>query len=115
MAQNDVEAQHTILVTDPENRNIAAHVVYTLNKLLRCLRHFRAVGEGEIARDLLLQGDRRGGTGGSGFGVQSTRVDFNASNAKQPLRTATQARVQSLAENGTGGLLTDRLGRSIGK
>jgi len=40
-----IKTNHTVLVAEPDNRDVAGHVVYDLNDLLRGLRDVSAIGQ----------------------------------------------------------------------
>ena len=76
-----VEADHSVLVTGAEDRDVFANVVLALDNLLRSLRHVLTVSKCEVVRDLLLDGDL-GTASGVGFGVEPLRVDFYFADAE---------------------------------
>ena len=83
--EENVEADHAVLVTDREDGNVARDVVFALNNLLRSLRDFGAVREREIAGYLLLEGDCGRGAGRRSFGIQTIGIYFDSSDAEQAL------------------------------
>src|SRR5713226_1267356 len=53
----DVDAERAVLIAQSHNRDIAIDVVLHLDHLLLRGAHVRNVGDGQVARDLLFDGD----------------------------------------------------------
>src|SRR5207248_8620141 len=54
-----VDAESSVLIPQPHNGDVPVHVVLHLNNLLLRRAHIRNVSDGEVARNLLLDGNAR--------------------------------------------------------
>src|ERR1019366_5262494 len=98
-----VEADHSVLVAQRHDRNIPRHVVFHLDDLLIGNRDVGAVGEGEVARHLLLDGDLRPSNHGS-LTSQTLGIDLDPAGSEQALQAAVDGAVESLIDQQVGGL-----------
>lgn len=103
-----IEADHAILVSRADHRDIAREIVLSPDDLLRTLRDIGAIAEREVVGELLLDGDLRSASGWVGFGGESLRVDLDAADSKQALHAAGGGGVQRLVQN-QGGSVTGKL------
>src|SRR4029077_20667692 len=55
----NVDAKRSVLIAQPNNRNISVHVVFHLNDLLLRRTDIRNISDGEVASNLLLDGNAR--------------------------------------------------------
>src|ERR1700674_2347329 len=54
-----VDSKRSVLIAQPDNRDVSVHVVFHLNDLLLCRAHVRNISDREISRNLLLDGHAR--------------------------------------------------------
>src|SRR6266478_7085414 len=87
-----VETDHSVLVAQRHDRNVPGYVVLHLDDLLVRNGNVGAVGQGEIARDLLLDCDLRTANH-VGFTGQSLRIDLDAARSEQALQPAVDGAV----------------------
>lgn len=85
MAEKHIEANHAVLVADGHDGYVTRDVVFALYHLLRRLRDLGAVGERQIAGNLLFEGNCWRGPSRRGFGIQPIRINFDSSNTKEAL------------------------------
>ena len=104
-----VETDHSVLVAQRHDRNVPRHVVLHLDDLLVGNGDVGAVGEGDIARHLLLDGDLRPSNHG-GFTGQALGIDLDAAGSEQTLQAAVDGAVESLIDEQVGGLSAEPKG-----
>lgn len=85
MAEKHIEADYAVLVADGDDGNVTRYVVFALYNLLRRLRDLGAVGERQIAGNLLLEGNCWCRARRRGFGIEAIGIDFDSSNTKEAL------------------------------
>src|SRR5713101_2386293 len=56
-----VDAKRSVLIAQPDNGYVSVHVVFHLNDLLLRRTHIRNISNGEVASNLLLDGNARRG------------------------------------------------------
>src|SRR5260370_20129511 len=97
-----VETNDSVLVAQRHDGNSPRDVVLHLDDLLAGNGDVGAVGQGEIAGHLLLDGDLRS-SNHVGFAGQSLRIDLNAACPEQTLQAAVDCAVESLIDQQVGG------------
>src|ERR1035438_4357612 len=109
----EVETHDSILVAQSHDRNRSRDVILQLDDLLARNRDIGAVGERNIARDLLLDGDLRA-SNHARFRRQALRIDFDPAGSKQALEPAVDGAVERLIDEQVGGVSAKSERRSAG-
>src|SRR6201993_4428288 len=98
LADDQVEANHAVLVAGADYRDVLAGVVLALINLLGGLRNILAVGQREVVNNLLLDGDLRA-PGGVGFGVKALGIDFDFADPQQLLHTIAHGGIERFTQD----------------
>src|SRR5882724_2561845 len=92
-----IEADHAILVAQGHDRDVSRYVVFHLNNLLRGHRHIRAVGDRQVACDLLLNRHLRPVDYVS-LARQALRIDLDPADSKQTLYPTADCGIERLID-----------------
>src|SRR3982751_783438 len=81
LADLHIETDDSVLVAQGHNRHVPGDVIFNLDDLLAGNRNVRAVGNGQIAGDLLFDCDLRPSYD-VGFTSQPLRIDLDSTDPK---------------------------------
>src|SRR5579885_2240323 len=103
-ADFDVDAEGAVLVAEGDDGDVAVDVVFDLDDLLLGGGDIGFVGDGEIAGDLLLDGDAGAGVlvGGGGAEADKAGIDAEAGDAKEAFEAAADLAGDGFGEEGGG-------------
>src|SRR5258708_980131 len=108
-----VDAEGAVVVAEGDDGRSAVDVVLDLDNLLLGGADVADVGDGEVASDLLFDGDAGGGVlfGAAGGKFGKARADANAGNAEEAFEASTQLAGDSFGEQlGSAGAGPERAG-----
>src|SRR5271157_3157302 len=110
----EVETDNSVLVAQRHNGDRSRDVVLELDDLLVRNRDVGAIGQGKIARHLLLDRELRSANHG-GFTGESLRIDLDAAGAEQFLQPAVDGAVERLIDEQVGGVSSKAEGGAGGR